>query len=67
MELVQPLISWRPRRYLNVARDRIAVLLAETSWFGTPQRLRPNQLVSSMSDEWLREHDSSCVKGGDST
>jgi hypothetical protein len=58
MELVQPLISWRPSRHLNVARDRLAALLARTRWFGSPQALRPSQLVSPMSDEWLREHDS---------
>jgi hypothetical protein len=60
MELIEPLVSWRPGRYLNAARDRVTAMLARTRWLGSPQCLPPSQIVSPMSDEWMQECERHC-------
>jgi hypothetical protein len=58
MELVQPVLSWRLSRHVITARERVTAMLARTSWTGSPQTLRPSQIVSPMSDDWMREFES---------
>jgi hypothetical protein len=55
MELVQPAVSWRLTRYLNVSRELVATMWARTPRFGSLHRSRPSQIVSAMSEEWMRE------------
>jgi hypothetical protein len=66
MELVQSGISWRGCRYLIEARERVAAMLARTRWMGSPHTLPPSQVVSPMSDDWMREFENgSQTRGGD--
>ena len=66
MELVQSGISWRAGRCLIEARERVAAMLARTRWMGSPHSLPPSQVVSPMSDEWMREFENgSQARGGD--
>jgi hypothetical protein len=58
MELLQPAASWRVAQYLNVTRDLMAAMLVRTPVLWSPRSLRPSQIVSPMSDEWLREFES---------
>jgi hypothetical protein len=55
MELVQPAPPWRLARYFYVTRERVVATLAATRWLGSPGTLRPSQVVSTMSDEWMLE------------
>jgi hypothetical protein len=55
MELVQPALPWRMARYLYVTRELVVATLAGTRWLGSPHTLPPSQVVSPMSDEWMRE------------
>jgi hypothetical protein len=55
MELVQPALPWRMSRYLYVTRELVMETLAGTRWLGRPRTLRPSQVLSTMSDEWMRE------------
>jgi hypothetical protein len=66
MELVQPLLSWRLTRHVNVVRERVMAVLARTSWTGSPQTLRPSQMVSPMSNDWMRAFESRPGADGDS-
>ncbi len=64
MELVQPRFSWRAARSLNEACERVAALLMRTR--AGPHTLRPSQIVSPMSDEWMHEFErSSRARRGD--
>jgi hypothetical protein len=66
MELVQPAALWRPARYVNATREFVAAMLARTYWLGSPRTLPPSQVVSRMSDEWMREFESfDAAHGGD--
>jgi len=66
MELVQPLLSFRLGRQVSAARERVAAVLARSSWTGSPQTLRPSQVVSPMSDDWMREFESRPAANDDS-
>jgi hypothetical protein len=66
MELVQPALSWPLVRYLYMTRELVVATLARTRWLGSPRTLRPSQVVSTMSDEWMREFESfEAAHGGD--
>jgi hypothetical protein len=58
MELAQPVAWWRVARYFNATRELVIAALARTRWLGSPRTLRPSQVVSPMSDEWMREFES---------
>ena len=55
MEFVHPEAWWRLARHFNATRELVAAALARTRWLGSPRTLRPSQVVSPMSDEWMRE------------
>jgi hypothetical protein len=55
MELIQPRFSWRAAWSLNEARERVAAILMPTHSRASPHTLRPSQIVSPMSDEWMHE------------
>lgn len=59
MELVQPRFSWRAARSLNEACERVAALLMRTRMRAGPHALRPSQIVSPMSAEWMHEFERS--------
>ena len=66
MELVHARFSWRAARSLNEARERVAALLMRTRSRASPHVLRPSQIVSPMSDEWMQEFErSSRARRGD--
>ena len=65
MEFVEHGMSWRLGRYANAALERAAAMLSRMSWFGSPRTLPPGQVVSPMSDEWIREHENHHLARGD--
>jgi hypothetical protein len=49
-----------------VTRELVAAMLVRTRRLGSPHTLRPNQILSAMSDEWMREFERlDAARGGD--
>jgi hypothetical protein len=66
MELAQTAVSWRLARCLDVTRELVAAMLVRTRRLGSPRTLRSNQVLSAMSDEWMREFERfDAAHGGD--
>jgi hypothetical protein len=40
-------------------------MLARTRWFGSTRTLLPSQIVSAMSEQWIREQSYSAAHRGD--